>query len=483
MAVTRPGVIRPTPTGMMSTNPTGSVDNATMTMLRQVAAARQANMVRQTAAAAAARQQAANRQQSAARVQGGGGGNGGRSYSGAPAAGTTPSNFAGAMRSMNYSGPLSNQQAKFAGALAASQANRAGVDPGLARSIVGAALSGNISGAVPSVAGRVTSMITQSPFMGGIARGATNLAMNNPAAGWGDIGGAVGRQVAGPWGGIAGAAAGSLFGGAKPNATINNVANSVMGSLFAGTPLGQALGVASMFGINPANTLFGEPNAITDERMEGLFGGMMNNIDANSAHIHASEVVRKAEAVARAQAAADAAAKASQATNDSHVLGTRRDSSGGTAGYGAGHGQISGPSGARPGSGFSGMNSNGTSGSGGGGSSRVICTHFYKAGDMPREHWLADMQFTMKHCSETTQRGYHYWAIPYVKLMRKSKLAENIMRPIALTRAKELAHKMGKSDKGSWTGKLVRMVLEPISYAIGLVVEQKDYRTLYPEGK
>ncbi|WP_198596513.1 hypothetical protein, partial [Vibrio splendidus] len=71
-----------------------------------------------------------------------------------------------------------------------------------------------------------------------------------------------------------------------------------------------------------------------------------------------------------------------------------------------------------------GKNSGG--GGGGGGSSRVICTHFYRKGMLDAEVWRADLQYTQNHLSETTVRGYHYWAIPYVELMRKSPLAEKI---------------------------------------------------------
>jgi hypothetical protein len=115
------------------------------------------------------------------------------------------------------------------------------------------------------------------------------------------------------------------------------------------------------------------------------------------------------------------------------------------------------------------------------GSSRVICTHFYKKGDIARDVWKADLKFTQENLSETTVRGYHYWAIPYVNLMRRSKMAEAIMRPIAQWRAQELAYQMGVVDKGSVKGKLVRLVLEPVCYAIGCMVEQKDFNQLWTD--
>lgn len=122
-----------------------------------------------------------------------------------------------------------------------------------------------------------------------------------------------------------------------------------------------------------------------------------------------------------------------------------------------------------------------SNGGGGGGSSRVICTHFFAKGEIPKNVWRADLAFTKEHLSETTVRGYHTWAIGYVKLMRRSKLAENIMRPIALHRAQELAYQMGVVEQGSWRGKLARLALEPLCFAIGTCVGARDYMALWKD--
>lgn len=201
-----------------------------------------------------------------------------------------------------------------------------------------------------------------------------------------------------------------------------------------------------------------------------------------AAEAERAEAERAAEAKAAAEATAAAAFAAAAQRNsggrgDGRGYGGGSDSSGAPGGGSTFGGKFGNSAAGTGGRGFNGDGGDG--GGDGGGSSRVICTHFYQLGDMPRSHWLADMRWTLKHCSVTTQRGYHFWAIPYVKLMRRNKFAESIMRPIALTRAKELAHRMGVSDKGSIAGKLVRMILEPASYLIGLVVEQKDYTVLY----
>jgi hypothetical protein len=116
---------------------------------------------------------------------------------------------------------------------------------------------------------------------------------------------------------------------------------------------------------------------------------------------------------------------------------------------------------------------------GGGTGKRVICTHFYRKGEMSRALWAADMRWTLDNLSPTTIRGYHFWAISYVRLMRRSRLAERIMRPIALARAEEIAFKVGARDRGNLLGKLVRLVLEPASFLLGTVVGQRDWAALY----
>lgn len=112
-------------------------------------------------------------------------------------------------------------------------------------------------------------------------------------------------------------------------------------------------------------------------------------------------------------------------------------------------------------------------------SSRVICTHFYKKGMLPGDIWRADLEFTSKHLSTTTVKGYHYWAVPYVALMRKSAFFEKVMFPLAKYRAYELAYQMNIRQKGSLRGKLIRLVCEPVCYTIGLFCEQKEWKQLW----
>ncbi|OOS03826.1 hypothetical protein B0188_05975 [[Haemophilus] felis] len=114
-----------------------------------------------------------------------------------------------------------------------------------------------------------------------------------------------------------------------------------------------------------------------------------------------------------------------------------------------------------------------------GSNSRVICTHFYQKGMLSRELWRADMEYTLKHLPQSMVNGYHLWAIPYVRLMRKSPLAEKLMYPIAYHRAREIAYQMGYTSKGSIRGKVFRAILEPICLFLGMFTKEHKYQELW----
>ena len=112
---------------------------------------------------------------------------------------------------------------------------------------------------------------------------------------------------------------------------------------------------------------------------------------------------------------------------------------------------------------------------------RVICTHFMRKGMMDQALWRADIAFTRQHLPAAMVRGYHLWAIPYVRLMRRSPLAEKLMLPLALWRAEEIAFRMGLREKGNWKGKLLRWTAEPVCWLIGKVTPEQDWESLWSE--
>ncbi|MBL6946858.1 MAG: hypothetical protein ISR47_09485 [Rhodospirillales bacterium] len=122
----------------------------------------------------------------------------------------------------------------------------------------------------------------------------------------------------------------------------------------------------------------------------------------------------------------------------------------------------------------------------GGGDRRVICTHFVAKRLMSPALQRIDMQFTHERLSAATVRGYHFWAVPYVRLMRRggilARMASRVMLPIATWRAEEIAHQMGNGGYGpNVKGKIVRLIMEPLCRLIGTFVKPTNYLKLYEE--
>lgn len=124
---------------------------------------------------------------------------------------------------------------------------------------------------------------------------------------------------------------------------------------------------------------------------------------------------------------------------------------------------------------------NGSGGGGGGGSSRVICTYFFLNGEISKDDYYADFEYTLKHIHPNTVKGYHFWAVPYVEKLYQgnNRLLETIIRPIAIHRARELSYQMGIRNKPDYLGKFFRLLIEPICFVLGNFIQESDYTKLY----
>lgn len=112
------------------------------------------------------------------------------------------------------------------------------------------------------------------------------------------------------------------------------------------------------------------------------------------------------------------------------------------------------------------------------GKGRVICTHFLKTGKLSQDLWKLDIRFT-RRLSPAVVRGYHFWAIPYVRLMRRHRWAEVVMLPLVTWRAHEIAFRMGVTSRGSYRGKLVRFIGEPLCWVLGQFANDGEWSSLY----
>ena len=102
---------------------------------------------------------------------------------------------------------------------------------------------------------------------------------------------------------------------------------------------------------------------------------------------------------------------------------------------------------------------------------RVICTELVRQGLMAPRLQRLDIAYTLKKLSPTTVKGYHFWAVPYVRLMKKSSLATSAIEPFATWRALEIAYLMGDLKTPHMRGRLVRLIGEPLCLMIGWILE------------
>jgi hypothetical protein len=106
----------------------------------------------------------------------------------------------------------------------------------------------------------------------------------------------------------------------------------------------------------------------------------------------------------------------------------------------------------------------------------VICTELHRQGFMPDDIREADERFgrMISESSPETMAGYHYWAIPIVNLMKKSRLFTEIVWTVAKPWAYQMAYEMGAVEKGNLTGKLLMKVGIFVSKFIGRIISSKN---------
>lgn len=104
----------------------------------------------------------------------------------------------------------------------------------------------------------------------------------------------------------------------------------------------------------------------------------------------------------------------------------------------------------------------------------VICTELNSTGELSDTLYQATSpHFSRMH--PDTIRGYQWWAIPYVKLMRKHSIFRSVVRPWAIGRARYL------SGESSFLGWITVAVGEPICFLLGKTVarQAQNYEVLY----
>ena len=112
------------------------------------------------------------------------------------------------------------------------------------------------------------------------------------------------------------------------------------------------------------------------------------------------------------------------------------------------------------------------------GSTRVICTYFWRRGELDLRDLVNDTEFS-RNLSDETKIGYWLWGVPLVEWMKKHegndswwyKGAVRAIRHIAVARAKEITRIMEGKGPHNIFGKLVRLVGEGGCFIAGTIAK------------
>jgi len=121
----------------------------------------------------------------------------------------------------------------------------------------------------------------------------------------------------------------------------------------------------------------------------------------------------------------------------------------------------------------------GNSGDGSGGSAKVICTEMVAQGLMTTRARQACLIYAHRRLPPSFMDGYHFWAVPYVRLMRRFAWATCLVAPFVHHRTQEVRYRLGVATHGSWRGKLICALHDPLCSLWGRWIRPADYRALY----
>jgi hypothetical protein len=116
---------------------------------------------------------------------------------------------------------------------------------------------------------------------------------------------------------------------------------------------------------------------------------------------------------------------------------------------------------------------------GGDGGSPVICTQLFSMGIMSANLYQGEGEHA-KNIPNIIRRGYHFWAVPFVRGMRKNQLLFKLGKTLGLSWAQYAAHK-ANPDKfaPNYLGTVINAIGTPICATLGLFVGETDWETLW----
>lgn len=110
------------------------------------------------------------------------------------------------------------------------------------------------------------------------------------------------------------------------------------------------------------------------------------------------------------------------------------------------------------------------SGSSGNGGGKIICAELFRQGYLEQSIYQADEAFGefLKQKYPLVLEGYQFWARSIVNLMKRSKIFTEFVYRIAKPWTDEMAHIMGKRQKGNFAGKILMYFGFVICLLIGI---------------
>jgi hypothetical protein len=120
-------------------------------------------------------------------------------------------------------------------------------------------------------------------------------------------------------------------------------------------------------------------------------------------------------------------------------------------------------------------NLGGDSGGGAGGAGSVICTQLFKQGLLPREVFRADQAYgaMLIRTRPEVMAGYHFWAMPIVRAMKRHRWIAKLAAPIVRPWAQHMAHEMGANCADNAFGRVLMSAFLPICGWIGRMLTRK----------
>jgi hypothetical protein len=112
----------------------------------------------------------------------------------------------------------------------------------------------------------------------------------------------------------------------------------------------------------------------------------------------------------------------------------------------------------------------------------IVCTELMRQKKLPKRWWIAGSEEFASY-PERVKRGYWVWAIPSVRHLRRrpGSLYSRLLGTVFRWRAEDIAARRGiPGARRRWRGQLVTSALWLPCLALGSIVPQQDWQSVYP---